>query len=647
MAGSDLVQATIAEWQKRLLQLDPRNYLLYFKQGGRSSVRIITDDVDDFVVTLSESKTGLDFDYAEPRARKRLDPFAIDDKVEPDATDDGPLIIEGDIRADCPPLDLQRRLRALRRKDREWLEEQGVNVLFLAVGFLIWIDEDSVEARAPLLLVPCDLGQASPRDPFVLIREPDDIVVNVTLAHKLSGLGIALPELDGDPVPSDYLDEVRRLISSKPGWSVTDDVALSTFQFSKIAMWQDLEQLRRDGVERELVRALAGDTTVETPELPAGVFNQRIADLAGGRLDDALDTRDQHLVLRADYSQLLAVAAARSNQHLVIHGPPGTGKSQTIANIIGNFIADGKTVLFVSEKTAALDVVKRRLEECQLGVFCLDLHSERGRKSNVYEQLRQALDDRRSAPRDDYDFNSLIHARTHLNTYVRALHERRLPLGRSVYQMHGALARLRAAPDVPFPVAGVVGLDDAKVREVLRLAGRLAQRTDEFTEHFTSLWRGLRDTTSNVRLADELREASRVATEGLQFCIACAESTRDHLGEPTPHTTTELLRLAPLLHVLSEAPGVPKAWLVPNAVAQLSGFASEQQAIQKRHTELLAQLGEYIGDERPAINFRGLSDPFVAALKGAENVRALLGDLWSTRVVSHFDAIIAAVTNLP
>lgn len=647
MAGSDIVQATIAEWQNRLLQLDRRNNLLYFKQGARSSVRILTDDVDDFVVTLSESKAGLDFDYGEPRSKKRVDPFAVDEELEPDADEPGPLIIEGDIRADCPPLDLQKRLRALRRKDREWQEEQGVNVLFLAVGFLAWVDEDSMVARAPLLLVPCDLSQVSPRDPFVLIREPDDIAVNVTLAHKLSMLGVALPEFEGDRAPSDYLNEVRRLIRSKPEWSVTDDLTLSTFQFSKIAMWQDLEQLRRDGVEREMVRSLAGDTSVETPELPTGIFNQPIEHLVGGRLDDALDARDQHLVLRADYSQLLAVGAARSGEHLVIHGPPGTGKSQTIANIIGSFIADGKTVLFVSEKTAALDVVKRRLEECQLGVFCLDLHSERGRRSNVYEQLRQSLEERRSVSREEFDFGSLIDARTQLNTYVRSLHERRSPLGRSVYQMHGALAQLRAAPDVPFPVAGALDLDDAKMRNVLRLAGRLAQRADEFAEHFTSLWRGLRETSSNVRLSDELREASRIADDGLRSSTTCAESTQRRVGGPISRSTTELLGRAPLLRLLSEAPGVPKGWLKRSVVERLTQVATDQQAIQRERTELQEQLSEYFGAQRPPINFPELTVALDAALDGDEKIRVLLGDLWSMRLAVECDAITSAAAKVP
>ena len=229
-----IIAATIAEWQKHLLQLDRRNGLLYFK--ARSAVRLIVSDVDEFVVSLESSRRGLSFLYAERRD------FA---SSEGDEDIDQPRVHEvpGDLEADLAPLDLQRRLRRLRQRDREYEEEQGLNVLFAAVGFLEWTDADGQAACSPLLLVPCDL-QWSPRNPYRLIREEDDVEINRTLVHRMSKEGITLPEYPPDQAPSDYLRSVEDAVKSRDGWKVNFDVQLATLQYSKMAMWEDLEHMR-------------------------------------------------------------------------------------------------------------------------------------------------------------------------------------------------------------------------------------------------------------------------------------------------------------------------------------------------------------------------------------------------------------------
>ena len=147
-------------------------------------------------------------------------------------------------------------------------------------------------------------------------------------------------------------------------------------------MYEDLTRMREQGVQNELTRllAVASDASDSHDPSAAGSAMPRDGNLAGGRLDDLLQIRDQYTILPTDFSQLQAIEQARQGGNLVIHGPPGTGKSQTIANLIATLLADRKRVLFVSEKTVALDVVKSRLEKCDLGVFCLDLHSDRGQK---------------------------------------------------------------------------------------------------------------------------------------------------------------------------------------------------------------------------------------------------------------------------
>ena len=376
------LSSIIGNWQTKLLQLDRRNSLLYFKE--RSSVSFKNETADTLMDRLQRTRKGLAFPYAERRrASKNQNLF---EEQHEEATE---VITPGDVETDEPPFPLQRLLGALHRKDREWEEEQGINVLFVALGFLNWID-DGDPAIAPLLLVPADLHRTSPRDAWRLSLEEDDLLINETLRHKLRTFGVSLPDVDHEH-PSDYLQDVEKAISGRKGWSITTSTALATFAFGKMAMWEDLERLRVDGTDHPVINGLSGDVKAlrgdlgDTNGLPAP------EELSGGGLDDLLPVKQQFSVLAADHSQLRAIELVRRGGHVVIHGPPGTGKSQTIANVIATLLGDGKRVLFVSEKTAALDVVKRRLEECDLGVFCLDLHSDRARKSSVYEQLAQSL----------------------------------------------------------------------------------------------------------------------------------------------------------------------------------------------------------------------------------------------------------------
>ena len=215
-----------------------------------------------------------------------------------------------------------------------------------------------------------------------------------------------------------------------------------------------------------------------------------------------------------------AITAARSGHNLVVHGPPGTGKSQTIANITSTLMADDKSVLLVSEKTAALDVVKSRLDERGLGVFCLDLHSERGKKTNVYQQLRGSVDDQRAVRSLKFAYSALAERRDRLNQVVRALHQLRRPLERTAFQVQGSFAKVREVPDVPFAIKEIETLDQAGLAETLEAADRIRLRPKEFTEHRNSRWRVLKRGSASLELADRIRrdmQTTAVAVETAQL----------------------------------------------------------------------------------------------------------------------------------
>ena len=528
---------------------------------------------------------------------------------------------------------LQRVLLRFLRKEREWMEEQGINVLFLAAGFLEWIDEEREPAKAPLLLLPVDLQRSSPREPFVLSREDDDVTANATLRHKLRHFEIALPEFDHETYAA-YLHEVSELIAGRDGWRVTQEVVLSTFQYTKLAMWEDLDQMRSVGVTHPLVRRLAGeplvldsDGAVLRDALPAD------SELAGGRLDDILNVRQEVVVLPADHSQLRAVAAARDGANLVIHGPPGTGKSQTIVNIISNLLAHGKRVLFVSEKSVALDVVKDRLDQEDLGVFCLDMHSDRASKTSVYEQLRSSIDDSGQVKKLGYDFSELEANRTTLNEVVRALHEPRQPLGRSVYEIHGEYAQLRDLPDVEFRVPDVAAIDEPHLKATGSVVDRIARRPDEFRELESSKWSFLELRTGSIGLADRIRRDANAVRGALGRTEALLKEQAALVGTRTPVNLDEASRLRAIASHLGQKPPVLRHWLSKDTLTKLRRVASEQREQQQQAFMLAERTGKPFRGQAPALDYQQLSRSIRPIAGETRALRQAFGAGWTARMM--------------
>ena len=601
----------VRKWQTRLLDLNRRNTLLYFSVGKRGvPITEITPDV--LMERLANSSNGLSFDHAE-RARQEpaslftvpapnRDPAdaAVSDANEPnDDLDPRIRLKPGDLSSNLGPLELQKRLGNLQKRHREWLEEQGLNVLFIAFGFLRWIDEEQKPGVAPLLLVPCELVRTSPRDPFIVrVDDADDIAVNATLHHKLKQTaGIVLPEY-GDSTIAAYLDKVSKLVAKRDDWAVEATVTMAAFPFSKLAMWDDLNRMVTSGVKHPLVRRMAGDlgATIPEPNREISPLPRSDDELAGAKLDDLLDVRDQFAVLDADFSQLRAIQLARSGTNLVIHGPPGTGKSQTIANIIATLLADGRRVLFVSEKTAALDVVKRRLTEVGLGEFCLDLHSERGRKSSVYAQLRESMHPGAASIRP-FAYHELTRTRNELNAVVRALHVLRQPLGQSVFDVHGQIASIGDVPLLVLDLTDIADLDEDRLADIREAAQAVARRANEFQAHHDSRWHCLRPGIRSPRLADIVRnDMARVDSLALAI-METVGSIAEACGIEKPSNLESVDYLTRLVLRFEGRPAaIPRHWLFHAGIARAREAAAELgKTAAERRTILLQAEGVFTG----------------------------------------------------
>ena len=418
----------IERWQQKLLDLSLRNRLLNFRDT-QQTVPFHCPDVPTLEDLLADGKSlrVISLDDENPIGDRDPDLFLremgkhIHDDFALQALDRGEV---------CVPLserDMRNRLTTLYRKANSDMAEGGTNTLFLAAGFLRWkkTPDDSRTYRAPLLLIPTALKRRSAQSDFRLVHYEDEVRINATLLQFLQrDFGIRVPGLE-DELPTDHsgLDlpaifEIMRVaVRDVPGFEVIEDLALSTFSFAKYLMWKDLvdrtDQLRQNRLVKHLIDN--PDQVYET----AGDGIPRAEEI-----DRRYSPADLVTPLPADSSQLAAVAAVGEGNDLVIIGPPGTGKSQTIANMIANCLAQSRKVLFVAEKSAALDVVYRRLRAFGLGDACLELHSNKADRRTVLTQLGAAWD--RAVAKGDQEWvqvtDQLRVHRDELNGYVEELH---------------------------------------------------------------------------------------------------------------------------------------------------------------------------------------------------------------------------------
>lgn len=357
------------------------------------------------------------------------------------------------LQAALTPESLFVQLLKMRSEAQTFVEEQGANLLFLAVGFLHWYESDSAQdARsAPLVLIPCSLAREGTSERFQLEPTGDDVVANLSLAAKLkTDFGVTLPVPD-ETTEEDgvdwlaYLQQVEQAVAIQKRWSVhPGEVVLGFFSFGKFLMFKDLDPETwpddKQPGNHPVAGRLMGDGFSE--ELPA--FDDDI------NVDAVITPGDVHFVKDADSSQTQAILEVREGRNLVIQGPPGTGKSQTITNLIAELIGQKKSVLFVAEKMAALEVVKRRLDECHLGDAVLELHSHRSTKAAVLKELGRTLEQGRPLNDEgERDLEQLRKVQEELNAYCQAV---AAPVGKSGLDFALVLGRLlriqRAWPDL-------------------------------------------------------------------------------------------------------------------------------------------------------------------------------------------------------
>lgn len=612
------VATRVDQWKSRLLDLSLRNRLLNFRET-KSTIRILSaapEQVEDELAAERELSLR-----PKPKLMGEDDPrsaITYTRQQRTDALNDHlrDELAHGRLRTGLDESENARRLTELYRAARVALDENGTNTLYAAVGFLEWRETEHSDRvhRAPILLVPVELKRKSVLEGFTLRRIDEETRLNVTLMEMLrqnfqkeiAGLD-PLPEDDNGVNVARVFQLFRDAVRDLAGWEVKTEIWLGQFSFTKFLLWKDLAD-RLDALTRNrIVHHLIHDAGGQYPNPPD--------DITPGHLDDQFHPRDIFCPRSADSSQLAAVMAAAAGHDYVLEGPPGTGKSQTITNIITHCLSQGKRVLFVAEKRAALDVVHRRLREDGLEPFCLELHSNKTGKADVLAQFDRALKFVDPSSTSDWDHRTaeLEKLRASLNAYARALH-RRNPCGLSA---HDCLDYLLPRKDEP-----VVRLDrwpsiletSAETLDGARLLCRLLQERSRplvpLADHALAPmacdeW----SPTWAERTLDRIRELSALTANALE----ATRELRTWLRCPNAAASRqELAHLGALVESLL-APEPVGAAFATTPWNQLAVDLETWIALTRERTELRAKLSAYDESKLLALDLDALQAKWSSA----------------------------------
>ena len=623
----------VQRWCNRLLDMSARNRLLNLPKSDKQLIEIDCPDPGHLEDILADMRAGgrvkpLRFcpspglmDKDDPRHRELHRDRHHEDAARAYALE---ALGRGELLVWRKENSLQDVLTDIYRQARAAEQEGGTNVLYLTIGALAWTEHDKGKTHlAPLILVPVILERASVKSALTLRAHGDESRINATLLEMLrTDYDIRIPSLEGSALPEDaagldvagIIETFRLHLRHVPGWEIQEHVSLTTLSFAKFLMWKDLlerrDSLRANEVAGRLLDGVTRGSAGSGPGRTGAGFD------AAGDLDEALSKADLVCPMEADSSQLQAIARAALGESFVLIGPPGTGKSQTIGNIIADTLARGRTVLFVAEKRTALEVVRSRLAKLGIADFCLDLFSPKANKLAVLEQFQAAQRILETFDPNDHERTkrNLDGIRTELNAYVHDLHHR-WRNGWTPYRGVGVTLRADKAGTVRIPLSW----HRADVHD----AGDY-ERLVEASEDLASLHQRIGDVITSPRLAgldhanwSPLWEGRLLDAVGLTLsCFETLKSTGSEaaaaLGIGAGDLSLDRLRRMDALcgqFLRPEADG----WAFGKTAQQVRDVVSAEREHVVRHRELKASLGAQWKDNTSSLPLDEILDEWRAS----------------------------------
>jgi hypothetical protein len=436
----DKLRSYLSDARERLLDTTTRNRLIHVNRKGRlNALSIINERTESIYRILGENGKKMSFSAQgkdKPKAGEA--PEDLFETIEDDTPFDEARFEDLYLETPLGPDAQHKRLLKLYAEAKSADEDMGFNILYLAMGFLQWRELKGVSGKftareAPLVLLPVSLVRNPKTSTFDIIGRDEDVATNLSLQARLkTDFGINLPEIEigeegFDPLA--YFEKVGESIDAKKDWDIdVDGMLLCGFRFAKLAMLRDLDP------DNWPSNGLLGNPLVQSAL--GGSFDHTDPILGNDeRIDDRFGPADLLHVLDADASQTVVIEEVRAGRNLVVQGPPGTGKSQTIANMIAALAHDGKRVLFLAEKMAALSVVKDRLDKVGLENLGLEIYSNKANKRQIIDSLGRTILAGRSVPNIPAAPDTLKSKRDKLNDLTRVLHQSESAGSPSPYQV--------------------------------------------------------------------------------------------------------------------------------------------------------------------------------------------------------------------
>lgn len=610
----DRLDRQFEQWGKDLLDLSKRNPLINFRSdralqlvqpeaatlfdglvnhGKQYRLRIPTDSPEIGALGMNADAVDVAGELAAEQSEEtRPTPDTSEPSLaKPLQADE--LLPAGD------PRKINGMLYRLRLRARTAQIEQGINVLFVAFGLLDWREspESTDRILSPLLLLPVRLERETALSPYTLAPVDDRPILNpalISLFERDFRMHLELLVGADDDLRLEFLLNslgTRHQLRDHIDGIVKLSAHLGVFSFTKLAMYEDLRSRRTSWKQHPVIRAVAG-VDDGLPEFSIDTISER-------ELDERLQPTATYQVLDADASQQKALADIDAGLTLVIQGPPGTGKSQTITNAIAQALAEGKKVLFVSEKIAALEVVAKRLRQVGLHEFVLEAHSQNVDKARVIRELDRTLDQPGPPPAEDdtLTLEQLTLLRSQLNAYVSALHDSDNPLGRSAFWVHGRLAHLEKTSIVPFDLGNIGALTARQIVILESAVQQLARTGSVLLEGQQHPWYGCRIDRFSPQVQTTLDDRLRRLETAARTLEISAASMCSAWNLPAGHSLAHAQWLLDLLAHLDRRPDIPRHWLDNSRLDILKQTARDwSQRCHDYHSRRRALLAMY--DER-------------------------------------------------
>ncbi len=500
-------------------------------------------------------------------------------------------------------------IKSINKKARGIIEETGVNVAYLAFGFVCWKENENSDRtyKAPLLLVPIVLRNDSSVDPFYIDFLEDDIVVNPTFSYFLSAqYGITLPEYEDDESLRSYISKVQTIIN-KLRWEVVSECQIGLFSFLKINMYHDLMNNQNKILKNENVRMLLGES------IDRETFND--SDESKRVTNEIIDL---HNVVDADSSQIEAIEMVKTGKSFVLQGPPGTGKSQTITNIIAECLHDGKKVLFVSEKLAALNVVYEKLKNVGLEEFCLELHSHRSNKKKVIEELCKTLnaDKSRVSARANDEVLAKAKYQKQLDDYAEELHKPIPVIKKSLYQLYNLYYKYRKAPDLDLFLQDIVSKDDIYLNEAINLLNQYEEYVPTIgVDYKQNIWFGYISENGSYEAQHNLKQTIQVIVDELNKLIINIDNCSMKFAFDI-NSFSDVKRVNTFLNVLGSSEFITPKILKERNAAYIIDVVKNMCGISQRIILLKGQLNEIFTEGIYNINAKNYYDMLITRYSG-------------------------------